>query len=156
KAIERDISRGIGDDVLPRLKTLDREISKLLHKTIPSIRAAERDADAAISDLYEWAKGKASLIGVGTFSLAVATALTALGLGWLRCSNNPFSKSKNACGLWDVLSKVLGLAGLLAVGFTFQEFVDAASEVAGGIGTFVGDLEAPFVTPLPPLPPPEG
>lgn len=156
RTVERTIEHGIGHDVLPRIKSLDHELSHLEEKVIPSIRAAERDAAAAISDLYAWARGKASLLGVGTFTLAVATALTALGLGWLRCSSNPFTKSKNPCGLWSVLEKVLGLAGLLAVGFNFQEFVDAASEVAGGIGTFVGDLEAPFVAPLPPLPPPQG
>jgi hypothetical protein len=156
KALEKDFAHGIGDDVLPRLKSLDKEVTHIIHSTIPAIRAAESDADRAISDLYSWAKGKASLVGVGTFSVAVATALAALGLGWLRCSNNPFSKSKTPCSLWDDLAKLLGLAGILAVGFTFQEFVDAASEVAAGIGTFVGDLEAPFVAPLPPLPPPQG
>lgn len=155
KTFEREIRHGIGHDVLPRLKSLDHELSHIEHKTIPAIRAAERQADSAISNLYEWAKGKASLIGVGTFSVAVATALTALGLDWLRCKENPFRTAKDPCGLWTVLSKVLGLAGLLTVGFNFAEFVKAASEVAGGIGSFVGDLEAPFVAPLPPLPPPE-
>jgi hypothetical protein len=154
KTIEREIAHGIGDDVLPRLKTLDREIDRLEHKTIPAIRAAERDAEAAISDLYEWAKGKASLLGVGTFSLAVAAALAALGLGWLRCSNNPFSKSKAPCSLWDDLAKLLGLAGLLAIAFDFQEFVDAAETVASGIGGAVTSIEGTFPLALPPLPPP--
>ena len=109
KTLERDVSHGIGHDVLPRLKTLDREVAKINDTTIPAIQQSESDAASAISNLYDWAKGKASLLGVGTFALAVSVALDSLGLGGLRCPSLLSSLKNRGCGLWNGLEDVLGL-----------------------------------------------
>jgi hypothetical protein len=133
KSIERELSHGIGDDVLPRLKTLDREIGRLEHKVIPGLRAAEREADAAISDLYEWAKGKASLLGVGTFALAVATALEALGLGGLRCPQFSNLLRKYGCGLGTLLDGIIGLLGALFVVESVCTFLPYIEDAFGAV-----------------------
>jgi hypothetical protein len=133
RTIEREIDHGIGDDVLPRLKTLDREVGRLEHKVIPSIRAAEREADAAISDLYEWAKGKASLLGVGTFALAVAAALEALGLGGLRCPQFGSLLRKYGCGLGTLLDGIIGLLGALFVVESVCTFLPIIEDAFGAV-----------------------
>ena len=155
KSLERDFSRGIGHDVLPRLKHLDREVAHIEGTTIPAIQEADKQASDAISNLYEWAKGKASLLGIGTFAAAVTGALALVGNGWLACKENPFSKSKNPCGLWANLARFMPLLGLLAVSFDFPEFVSAAEDVAGLIGDAVQSIEGQFPVVLDPLPPPQ-
>jgi hypothetical protein len=133
RQIEHDVSKGIGDDVLPRLKTLDREIGRIEHKVIPGLRAAEREADAAISDLYEWAKGKASLLGVGTFALAVATALEALGLGGLRCPQFSNLLRKYGCGLGTLLDGIIGLLGTLLALESVCAFLPLIEDAFGAV-----------------------
>ena len=156
KQLEHDLTRGIGHDLRLSLKADEKALHHLERRVIPSIRGDVATVEGEVGNLLDWIKGKADIIGVGSFALAVSAALAALGLDWLKCKELGNVTKKRGCGMWSQLDKLLGLAGLLAVGFDFNEFVDAASEVAGGIGTFVGDLEAPFVGELPQLPPPEG
>ncbi len=138
KTLEREVSHGIGDDVLPRLRTLDKEIAKIENSTIPAIRAAEADAADAISNLYEWARGKATLLGVGTFSLAVATALGALGLGNLRCPAFLRALGRSNCGLGNLLEDLLGL-------FADVLFLEAFCDYLPEIEKVVGVIEEPLV-----------
>lgn len=156
KSLEHALTRGIGHDLRLSLKADEKALHHLERRVIPSIRGDVATVEGEVGNLFDWIKGKADIIGVGSFALAISAALAALGLDWLKCNELSNVTKKRGCGMWSQLDKLLGLAGLLAVGFDFKEFVDAASEVAGGIGTFVGDLEAPFVGELPPLPPPQG
>lgn len=109
KTLERDLSHGIGDDVLPRIKTLEREAAHIENVELPAAIAAQRQADSAISDLYEWAKGKAALVGVGTFALAVGVALDTLGLGNLRCPAFLRNLNRRGCNMWSGVEEMLGL-----------------------------------------------
>jgi hypothetical protein len=109
KTLENDYSKGIGHDVLPRIKTLEHEAAHIQNVEIPAIRAADSDAADAISNLYDWIKGKATILGVGTFSLAVATALGALGLGNLTCPSFLRNLNRRGCGMWNGVEDMLGL-----------------------------------------------
>lgn len=155
KTLEREIGHGIGDDVLPRLKSLDKELDHLKNRVIPGIRAAANDAENEAGI----ALGKIESIpfpaGVTTWAEAVAVAIPALGLSWLECNSNPFKGNKNGCGLWSQLGKLLGLAAFLTIAFDFRQFVEASDEVAGFIGKSVAAFEGTFPVALPPLPPPE-
>jgi hypothetical protein len=108
KTLERDYAKGIGADVLPRIKTLEREAAHIQDAEIPAIRAADADAASAISNLYDWIKGKASIIGVGTFALAVTAVLDSLGLGNLRCPAFLRVLGRPNCGLGKGLESLLG------------------------------------------------
>lgn len=154
KTLERDISKGIGHDVLPRLRSLDKEVAKIENSTIPAIRQAEAEAASSISNLYDWIKGKADIAGVGYFAAAVTAVLALVGNGWLACKENPFSKSNTPCNLWADFARFLPFLGLLALAFDFPEFVKAAELVAEEIGPSVSRIEGTFVTSLDPLPPP--
>lgn len=170
KALERDLARGIGEDVLPRIKALDKEISRLRHDTIPAIRAADAQAESAISNLYEWAKGNASLLGVGTFAFAVTAVLDAIGLGGIRCPSFGNLFNKRGCGLWGLLDDLLGVvvaALALENVCTFLPLLEAAfGDVVGPIIHLLtevplGDCEKPpkawaqLSVAAGPLPPPQ-
>ena len=154
KRLEHDLTRGIGHDLRLSLKADEQELDHLRHKVIPSLRAADATAEGEISNLYDWAKGKASLLGIGTFAAAITAVVASIGNGWLSCKENPFSQSKNPCGLWGDLAKFLPFLGLLALSFDFPEFVKAADTVAEFIGPAVSSIEGAVITKLDPLPPP--
>lgn len=109
KRLERDLARGIGHDLRITVKALERDLNHVRRKVIPSIRGDVRTAEGEIGHLYDWAKGKASLLGVGTFAMAVAAALSTLGLGAIRCSNLGNMFKSRGCGLWNGLEDLLGL-----------------------------------------------
>ena len=109
KTLERDISRGIGDDVLPRIKSLDRRLHGVIHRTIPAIRSDVATAEGEIGHLYDWVRGKASLVGVGTFAFAVSAALSLPSFNWFRCSNAAKTLGRGCSGLWGDLEGLLGL-----------------------------------------------
>lgn len=141
KTIERDLSKGIGHDLRKHVKALDKELHYVEDTTIPAIQADVTTADSAISNLYEWAKGKASLLGVGTFAYAVGVALSALGLGAIRCPSLGNMFRSRGCGLWNGLEDLLGL------------FIDAflltnVCELLPLLETAVSDVADPVVVAL--------
>lgn len=146
KNLERDLSRGIGHDVLPRIKTLEREANHIENVELPAAIAAQRQADSAISDLYDWVKGKAALVGVGTFAFAVAIALSTLGLDWLRCSNVG-KAGQRMCGLGTDLLDALLLATLAVEGAVSlvglgHELLSLMDEIVPAVTGFVSELSS--------------
>lgn len=140
RELKRDYAKGIGDDVLPRLKTLDREIGRIEHKTIPAIRAAEADADTAIGNLYDWVKGKASIVGVGTFALAVASVIGANAFRLLRCPSFGNLGQKRGCGLWNDLDDLLSLVAIPLEIASLYELIGVAQTVTEEVTKGVEDL----------------
>lgn len=139
KTLEHEIAAGIGNDVRVGLKATEKELGLVTSDVIPAIQAAEAQSEAAISNLYEWAKGKASLLGIGTFSVAVAAALTALGLGGLMCRNFGNLLSKWGCGLGAVLD---GLLGLVVSGLILTNICD----MLGLLEVAYGDVAGPLIS----------
>lgn len=156
RQLQHDLTKGIGHDLRAQVRTLDKELAHIEHGVVPSLREAEAEAATAISNLYAWARGKADLIGIGTFAGAIAVALSALGLDWIKCREGQNLYKQHGCGMWNLLGNLLGLAGFLTIAFDFQEFVDASETVAQFIGSAVGEFEGAFPVSLEPLPPPQG
>lgn len=109
KTLEKDFSHGIGNDVLPQLKHLRKEVHVLERSTATDIADAEAQAEAATADLWTWMTGVGSKPLKLTFAGAVAVALATLGLGGLRCNNLANSLRNRGCGLWSGLEDLLGL-----------------------------------------------
>lgn len=125
KALEQTWTKGIGHDVRGRLAAAEKEVAHLEHDVIPAIRSAEGQSEAAINNLYEWAKGKAALLGIGTFATAVAAALSVLGLDWLRCKG--VGKAGRAlCGLGTFLEDLLAVEFLALAPVDLCSILDAA------------------------------
>lgn len=128
RALRRELDKGIGEDVLPRIKSLDREIHKIRTQTIPAIRAQDAANTSEIGHIWDWVRGKASVIGVGTFATAVTAVLATLGLDWLACRGRDNVNGKSGCGLWNEIEQVLGL---MAAGLVLADFETLVREAQG-------------------------
>lgn len=109
KTIEREIGKGIGADVLPRIKTLEHELTGIRKRVIPGLRHGIDVAEGEVTDLERWLGVKAGLSNLQWAEALVATALGALGLGWLRCATLSNLFGKRGCALWQGLDDLLGL-----------------------------------------------
>jgi hypothetical protein len=107
--LEQDIARGIGDDVLPRLKSLDRELARVEHKVIPAIEADVTAVEHEVGALRKWIDRTIPIPGTQAFTAAIAIALGLLGLGGLRCNSLRNALGRRGCGLWQGLEDLLDL-----------------------------------------------
>lgn len=126
RVIEHDIARGIGHDLRIGLQATEKELSHLERRVIPGIRSDVATADTAISNLYEWAKGKADLIGIGTFAAAVTAVIGKDLLQLFKCPTFLNKTLGRGCGLWNGLED---LFGLLLDGFIFADLCAIIPEV---------------------------
>jgi hypothetical protein len=109
-AIPRTIQHGIGEDVLPRIKSLERTIGGVIAHDLPGLRNADGILFRGIDDLRKWVRHHTLLAGTLGFTAAVAWALARLGAGWTRC-NNWNRIGKHVCGLpTSLIEDVLGLS----------------------------------------------
>jgi len=109
RVIEREIAQGIGSDVLPRIKTLEREVANVEGKVIPAIEGAETALANDVTALGEYIRANYLSSATDAVTAAVAVALGALGLGGLRCNTLLRSLTNRGCGLWQGLEDLLGL-----------------------------------------------
>lgn len=103
----KNVERGIGADVLPRIRSLDRRLTRDLVKERARARAAERQAERAISNLWEWTRTHPWTIVTDAFVGAVAIALTRLGLSWIRCPSLGRLGRRFGCAPWQLLEEFL-------------------------------------------------
>lgn len=135
RTIEREIAAGIGSDVLPRIKTLEREVANVEGKVIPAVEGAEKALANDITALGEWVRANFVSTATDAISAAVAVALAALGLGGLRCSNFTGLLSKWGCGLGRLLDDLLGL---MIAGLALEAICDFLPLVEAVFGAIVG------------------
>lgn len=109
KAIEHDLTHGIGNDVLPRIKALDKRVAHLADDVIPAVEGANEALAKDITALGDYIRSNFLSSATDAVTAAVAVALSALGLGGLRCSSLLNSLSNRGCGLWNGLEDLLGL-----------------------------------------------
>lgn len=163
-ALPRTVARGIGEDVLPRIKSLEREAGHIIGIDIPGIRAGEARLYRGIDDLRKWVTRHALEAGTLATTAAVAWALARLGSSWIRCSNwNRIGKT--VCGLpGNWIEDLLGLVadflilenicqvipwleeGLSVVALPLVEVMTAA-----GAGLCAAESSPPEVLPSPGL-----
>lgn len=114
--VEQRVARGIGADVLPRIRALEREVSSEVVRERTRARTAERAADREITNLWKWARTHTLAAGTLAFAGAVSLALSRLGLGWLRCPSLGRLGKRIGCGGFAALDDLLfGAVTALAV-----------------------------------------
>lgn len=109
--LERTIERGIGHDVLPRVRSLEREFTHVVEHDVASLRARTKALDREYTRLYKWMRSHPWTAVTEAFVGAVALALAKLGLDWIRCNTAKSVFKKHGCSLW---SKIDGLLGMFA------------------------------------------
>lgn len=126
--ITRTITRSVAVDVLPRLRTAERELGRVIARDIPRIRSADRTLGREITNLWKWTRAHTLQAGSLAFAGAVALALGRLGLGWTRCSKVG-QAGKNLCGMDAGLLESLLADSLVVVGSL--SLVEFAEEMVG-------------------------
>ena len=116
-----------------RLGRIETELGTIESQTIPAIQQSEQDAASAINNLYDWAKGKAALLGVGTFATAVTAVLSAVGLDWIACRGRNDVNGKSGCALWNDLESLLGAALVTGLALDLPALIAEAQAVTPGI-----------------------
>ena len=141
----KQIERGIGNDVLPQISSLEHEIGGVIAHDLPAIRAGERAAQREIGSLWKWTRRHTLEAGSLAFAGAVAWALSRVGAGWVRCSNwNRIGRQ--VCGMDSQLLEGL-LAGVVVVAspISVVDLTKAAqaftAEAEAGLRWFVRELE---------------
>ena len=107
KALERDLTKGIGHDLRLTVVQTEKEVAHIRHKALPAIRAADAEAAGEIGHLYDWIRGKADIIGAGTFIAAVTAVIGADLLKLFRCPTFLNKTLGRGCGLWNGLEDLL-------------------------------------------------
>lgn len=137
---EQRVARGIGNDVLPRIRSLDREISRVLEPEIAGLRAGERALEHGAIKTWDWILRHPKVAASTAFAGAVAWALARLGAGWVRCSN--WNKiGRQVCG--TPTSEIEGLLGLFVAGVSvleLRELVKLAQSVEKVTAQGIQDL----------------
>lgn len=129
KTLEHEVTKGIGHDLRIGLAQTEKEVAHIEHRVIPSLRTAEADAEHAISNLYDWIRGKADILGAGTFVGAVTAVLSLVGLDWLACRSRSNVNGKSGCALWNDLEALLQTAIIGAEIASLAELIAVAQKV---------------------------
>ena len=109
RTFERDFGKVLHKDVLPEIRSLDKELNTAIGKTIPAIQKDIAAGTKALTDFESYvAKNYVSLAKTALVA-AVAAALGYMGLGGLRCSTLGNMLGRRGCGLWSDLEGLLGL-----------------------------------------------
>lgn len=101
------VERGIGADVLPRIRGLERELHRTIEHDIASLRARDRALAREYDHLYRWLRSHPWTIVTDAFVGAVAIALTRLGLSWIRCPSLGRLGRRFGCAPWQLLEEFL-------------------------------------------------
>ncbi len=141
KVLERDISKGIGNDVIPEIKSLDRRITTLRHDLTKDIADAESLAAGEVKTLGNFI---GAIPGVRYLDWAAGIVTAALGVEifkLFRCSSLLNSAKNRGCGLWNGLEDLLGL-------FVDVLFFASACEILVELSPFISDVAVPAVVAL--------
>jgi hypothetical protein len=137
---EKRLARGIGADVLPRVKSLEGEFAHTIEHDIASLRARERALEDGAINTWRWIRTHPLSLASTAFAGAVAIALQRIGASWIRCNNwNRIGKS--VCGV--PASEIESLLGLLvgaAALANFRELVKLAQTVERGVASGLQDV----------------
>lgn len=154
------IRKTITHVIYPQIRGAVVAVPRYIHRDLLTIRKEALHAEHTATRALRKVESIPFPKHAKTWPAAVALALPALGLDWLRCNSNPFKNNPNACGLWNDLKSLLGLLAdvvLFANVCAFLEFaspfVSAAADVVIPALTDVGaGLCRGSIGPPPPLP----
>jgi hypothetical protein len=138
--VEKRLEHGIGEDVLPRIRGVEREIDRVLDHDIASLRRRARTLDREYERLWKWTRVNTRAWGTLAFAGAVAFALSRLKVGWIRCPKLA-KRGPALCNLDDALFAALLADSLLIVGSLSlvefaREMVDVTDTAVRPITTF--------------------
>jgi len=139
-AVPAQVAHGIGEDVLPRTKALDRKIGVVIPG---AIRAAEQAIGRTARQVRSlWKRiGRLERLVLGAAAAGVVGyALTHLGSTWIRCRNWNRLGREVCRTPFDDIDALLGLLAATAVTLEFRELVKLAQELEHGVAEGLQEL----------------
>lgn len=133
RTLEREVGKGIGADVLPRIRSLEREVGTIESQVIPRVESAEQALQNDITQLGEYVRANFVSTATDAVAAAVAVALSALGLGGLRCASFGRFLNKYACGLGGLLDSLLQLMIAAIVLESVCDFLPLIEDAFGAV-----------------------
>lgn len=127
---EKRLAHGIGEDVLPRIRGLERELDRVVEHDIASLRHRAKTLEREYQRLFKWTRTHALEAGTLAFAGAVALALRRLGLGWLRCNSLSRLGRRIGCGGFGLLEELFATAVISFAVLDICDFAVAAQAVA--------------------------
>jgi hypothetical protein len=138
-AAEERLRHGIGEDVLPRIRTLERKFDRVLGRDLSRIREREAALEHGAGKTWDWIRHHPQTVASGAFAGAVAWALGRLGATWVRCPNASKFFNKRGCGAWDDIDGLLGLVVAAVAVANLRELVEAAQHIEEGATDLIKD-----------------
>jgi hypothetical protein len=137
-------AHSVAQGVYPRLRSLEHEVTKTIPKEIKTVRQLAKEAEAEATRAWDLVKSQPWALSTAAWALVVATALSTLGLDWIKCrSANSFFK-KAGCGFWKLLEDALGILATLALGvfgvLKPEELANAAVTAVDAIEPILADI----------------
>lgn len=137
--LEERLRHGIGADVFPRIRGVERDVTHVVEHDIASLRARDKALEREYHNLFKWIRAHPLSLATGAFAGAVAVALQRLGGSWIRCGNwNRIGRS--VCGL--PLSLIEDLLAVSIVSFAVVDMCEFASVAQDVAHAFVPELLA--------------
>ena len=137
EALAHRLEHGIGADVLPRIRSLDRRLDHVIDHDIAGLRSRARVLEREYEHLNKWIRSHPWTVVTGAFVGAVAVALSRLGLDWIRCPTAKNVFNKRGCNMWSDLDGLLTAALAVAATMSLVDLAKAEQEVVGDISTVV-------------------
>jgi hypothetical protein len=137
REIERDISKGIGNDIRLHIKALEQELTKIEDQTIPAINSRVGTLDGAIGTVEGWLDLPTDLTKGQWEAGIVGAGLAALGLAGLTSGCNPLTNNNQPCNWWNDLSGLLQIFAAIGIAYDFKAFVQFVESVAGDVEALV-------------------
>ena len=140
----KNVERGIGADVLPRIRSLDRRLSREITREKARARTAEHALEREVTALGKWVRSHPWTVVTDAFIAAVAVALARLGLSWARC--NPFQQNAKAlCSShpdwWaDLLAGAIAIIGSVSVVEFTRDAQAVETEALDALGAFIREM----------------
>jgi uncharacterized protein YejL (UPF0352 family) len=137
---EKRLWHGIGNDVLPRIRSLERRFGRVIGRDLDVIRAREAGLEHGAIRTWKWIRAHPNALASTVFAGAVAWALARLGAGWVRCGN--WRKiGRGVCAA--PTGEIDALIALLAAGATvasFRELVKLGQQVERGVAEVLQEV----------------
>lgn len=137
--VEERLRHGIGEDVLPRVRGLERTVDRVIGRDLAHVRARLRHLEDEAIATFRWIRAHPGVLATSAITGAVALALARLGGSWIRCRNwNRVGKA--VCGVPYGLVEDLFAASL--VGFAVTDLCTFASVAQSVAAAFEPELMA--------------
>ena len=137
--LEHRTARGIGEDVLPRIRGLDREVGRVVAKDLRGIRAKEAELEHGAISTWKWIRSHPLAAASSAFTLAVAAALARLGVDWIRCDNAKSFFKRRGCNAWNELEALLAVGAVLGT-LSLVELAEEEQAVISAVASGVRDV----------------